>query len=44
MSSSGLTWEMVRNAVYDEYGSMFIDVADEFDRLLRQRPTEGEDY
>ena len=38
MSKSGLTDEMIRNAVYDEYGSMFVDVAQEFrDWLKGQR-------
>ena len=31
---SGLTTEMIQNAVYDEYGSMFIDVAKEFEEWL----------
>lgn len=34
---SGLTTEMIRNAVYDEYGSMFIDVAKEFEAWMDQQ-------
>ena len=45
MSSGGLTVSMVRDAVYDEYGSMFVDVADEFDtwitNLIRRADAKG---
>ena len=33
---SGLTTEMIQNAVYDEYGSMFIDVAKEFEAWMKE--------
>ena len=33
---SGLTTEMIQAAVYDEYGSMFIDVAKEFDTWMKE--------
>lgn len=34
--TSGLTTEMIQDAVYDEYGSRFIDVAKEFEAWMEE--------